>query len=665
MILDDLTLYNFGVFVGRQTIVLTPPSNQQPVVLFGALNGGGKTTLLDALQLCLFGPIARCSNRGSMAYHDYLEQCINQKASPLEASLTLTFRQLVDGQEDTFRLLRAWHKSGKSVSETFSVVRNGKLDRGLTDNWFEQVDDFIPSRIAHLFLFDGEKIESFADQKESASLIGSAIQNLLGLDIVDQLEKDLQTMERRKRSEAKNAKSRAEIDNAEQELKTLRQRQEQLQQELAQIRGRQDRREKDLKLVLENFRKAGGELFEHRTELENKQSEAIKNRDTVKKHLVELAAGPLPLLLIHPLLISLLTRDKVELETLKAREVLDVIAHRDESLLAFLSRQGMEKKLLTACLKHLESDRTQWKKNAERTIALNIGNEVRDDLEFLLRNELKILINEANKGLANLAIAEEDVAHYDLEVASIPSKDTLFAIIKDRDQVKEELKSLESTIDSRQSGLERLERDIDRKESELRRMLEADANEEVERQERERTLKHSGRVRGTLAKFRQAIILRHVHHIEQLILESFQHLLRKRFLLTGLEINPDTFELILYGPNNQAFPTNRLSAGERQLLAVSILWGLAKASGRPLPTAIDTPMGRLDTGHRSNLVERYFPYASHQVLLLSTDEEIIGEYLRKLAPWIGRSYLLNFDEEQGVTTIQEGYFAKREPIDAH
>ena len=65
-----------------------------------------------------------------------------------------------------------------------------------------------------------------------------------------------------------------------------------------------------------------------------------------------------------------------------------------------------------------------------------------------------------------------------------------------------------------------------------------------------------------------------------------------------------------------------MSAGEKQLLAISLLWGLARVSEKHLPVAIDTPLARLDSSHRQNLIERYFPTASHQVILLSTDTEI-------------------------------------------
>jgi DNA sulfur modification protein DndD len=103
-------------------------------------------------------------------------------------------------------------------------------------------------------------------------------------------------------------------------------------------------------------------------------------------------------------------------------------------------------------------------------------------------------------------------------------------------------------------------------------------------------------------------------------------------------------------------PFDRLSAGEKQLLATSLLWGLARASGRPVPTIIDTPLGRLDSSHRRHLIERYFPNASHQVLLLSTDEEIAGPYYTALKPFITRTYILAHNDESGQTNIEPGYF---------
>ena len=169
-------------------------------------------------------------------------------------------------------------------------------------------------------------------------------------------------------------------------------------------------------------------------------------------------------------------------------------------------------------------------------------------------------------------------------------------------------------------------------------------------------LKHSQKVRNTLEEFRSRIVQKHASNMETIMLESFRKLLRKKELVSGLKIDDKTFEPTLTDRENAVLPFDRLSAGEKQLLATSMLWGIARASGSTVPTIIDTPLGRLDSSHRRHLTERYFPNASHQVLLLSTDEEIVGNYYETLKPYITRSYILAHDDVTGNTNIQKGYF---------
>jgi len=71
---------------------------------------------------------------------------------------------------------------------------------------------------------------------------------------------------------------------------------------------------------------------------------------------------------------------------------------------------------------------------------------------------------------------------------------------------------------------------------------------------------------------------------------------------------------------------------------------------------IDTPMGRLDAEHRNALLERYFPNASHQVVILSTDTEIEENAFEKLQPSIARAYHLEYNDAEKCTTATEGYF---------
>lgn len=661
MILDELTLHDFGIYGGRQTIQLTPPSPEKPVILFGGLNGGGKTTLLDALQLVLFGPFAKCSNRNGLSYQKFLAKCIHRGTGAQEAALALTFRHTLDGQEGEYRLQRSWRLTNNGCKEHFEVLRDGRIDRTMTENWSNQVEDFFPSNIAHLFLFDGEKVEGYASPESSANLIGTAIQNLLGLDIVDQLEKDLHTFERRKQVEAKGDDDRQTIDKAEQDIADARKRLDQLKQDRASLETtRLENTRTGLAKIEERYRKHGGELYDQRVKIEARRDEAEKAKCNGAHRLRELAAGCLPFAFCPDLLIAVSERAALEEESRHEREVLATLEERDAKLLELAREHGADANVLKFFEAFCGEDRSRRQEISTRESFMDLSTEAQADLRTLLIRDLKETKTEARNQLSEQRRLAEDLDQAQLEAASVPQLDSLALILDEREQLTVELSKLEAERAKFEEDIARTERDLEQRQQTLTRLLEADAQAELHRSDRGRILYHSPKVRGTLEKFRRAVIERHLRKIEQLVLESYQQLLRKTSLVTRLSIDPDDFSLTLFAHDGDRLSPDRLSAGERQLLAVALLWGLAKASGRPLPTAIDTPLGRLDKGHRGHLVERYFPFASHQILLLSTDEEITGDYLDRLSPWIGRMYALEFDDATGATRILEGYFREKE-----
>src|SRR5262249_5689232 len=127
-----------------------------------------------------------------------------------------------------------------------------------------------------------------------------------------------------------------------------------------------------------------------------------------------------------------------------------------------------------------------------------------------------------------------------------------------------------------------------------------------------------------------------------------------------------TFQVTLFDRHDRPVPKKQLSAGEKQIYAISMLWALAQVSGRPLPMVIDTPLGRLDSDHRGHLVQRYFAHASHQVIILSTDTEIDQTYFRELSPAVSHSYHLRYDPGESRTVVEDGYFwSRRERELAH
>jgi DNA sulfur modification protein DndD len=341
-------------------------------------------------------------------------------------------------------------------------------------------------------------------------------------------------------------------------------------------------------------------------------------------------------------------------EILRQKVMLEVIQERDQQMLAAL--KTAPKAVADTLRKWLDQDQEKRRKTAGRELALGADESLLADLRHLRANALPKAAAEIERHLRKLEGLRAELERMEREITRIPSQEAIATLQIELDSLSQrhqkatlELSSLEAR---REQTIRQLAESKKRADNAGRRVTELGLDDE----DRERILRHSQKARDTLVKFREEVTRRHVSRIEALILESFTQLLRKRGLVTAIQINPVTFELSLTGGDGLPLTFDKLSAGERQLLATSLLWGLARASGRPIPTVIDTPLGRLDSTHRQHLVERYFPVAAHQVILLSTDEEIHEQNLPRLKPAIARSYRLEFDDALRRTTVEPGYF---------
>jgi len=658
MIIDKLILHDFGQYGGRNSVELTPPSAEQPIILFGGLNGAGKTTLLDAIQLCLFGPLARPARREGMAYETYLENLIHRGGGASSASVELHFRHMSHGEEQIFQVKRSWRRTPKSCKEQLEVIRNHRFDAMATDHWAEQIEEFLPSRISHLFLFDGEQIEAYADTKGAAGLIETAVYNLLGLDLVEKLGSDLSVIERRRRMEARPQAEQDALLVLEVKRKEVREARDGVLSSLASREAVLSRLADQRERLEQRFRKEGGHLYERRLELERAAQAADARFKTAERALREAAAGAAPLFLVQPLLQRTAAQARLEAASAQAQAIDRLLAERDQQLLNTVIDERPSSTLVERLTRFLRDDRAERQRAVEAP-RLGMSDLGRARLHDLLDGELgtaraalPALLDDHQRTKSAL----DDANH---ELAAVPTAEALSALASERDALI--ARDAELTAEQRNESelSDRLKRELDRLQSEIDRATGDDEEAKLALDDRARVLKHVGRVRETLEKFREAVIRRHLSRIEALVLDSFQQLLRKKTLVASLKIDPGSFQLALTGRDGNPLPPDRLSAGERQLLATSVLWGLARASGRPLPTVIDTPLGRLDSSHRRRLVTHYFPLASHQVILLSTDEEIAGGYFEALRPYIGRLYQLNFDEDRGSTRIEPGYFEAR------
>jgi DNA sulfur modification protein DndD len=647
MIFEEFVLENFGIYKGRHVINLLPASSKKVIILFGGLNGSGKTTFLEALQLVLYGKFAKTT----VNYLDYLAKMINRNVDPVDgANLELQFRHLREGKEEAIRIRRSWNFSGKNIKESVEVQRDGVLDPVITERWYEYVEEFIPAQIASLFFFDGEKIEAFANQDKAALLLKIGIQALLGLDLIDRLDTDLLTIERKRKAQLQSQQTIDEIIGLEKELKQLTIENQNIKQEKTEIQLSL----KDLKIRQNKLKKEysneGGELFEQRQLIENDLKNSKLQLSQTNERLREIAIGEVPLLLVSDLLSQVEKQVSLEQDVEHLGILHEVVNKRDNSILTLLKQQEVADSALSAFKSFITKDRTERQEKLKTECYLNLNTAALARLEGLndIKKSTKKFIKQANK-------FSDDIDNYERKLDSIPDPSSLDGINEKLKNIKTEIEEKEFRLGLLIEQFERLQKDIERKKNDLNNTYEDNAREQFINETKRRILKHSETVRETLEKFRIAILEKHINKLESLILDSFQNLIRKDNFISGIEINPMDYSLKLYTGNNEYLATENLSAGERQLLAVSILWGLSRASGRPLPAIIDTPLSRLDGQHRQNLVENYFPHASHQVILLSTDEEINKKYYRELKPAIGRTYHICYDEELQSSVFKNDY----------
>jgi DNA sulfur modification protein DndD len=661
MLLRELVLENFGVYRGRQTLDLCPPSQDRPIVLFGGLNGAGKTTLLNGLHLVLYGKRASHVGRTRADYETYLRESIHRGAHQSDgASVEVHFDATYDGELGSFRVRRYWTVGpDDQVNDGLAVFHDGAKSTFITDHWDEVIEEIFPLEISSLFFFDGEKIEELADPYKAAHVTRTAIESLLGLSILDRLSLDLVALERRKRAVAVDESTRQELRELEDDLATVRDQLEAALQDQAACQNDIDRAERSLEQEREEFRKVGGEAYERRAEYERRRVEALERIAELESQLVEVAADSLPLRLVEELLERAMIQIGLESDAAESELLAKVLAERDEVVLARISEHipGSVREQVEA---DLAQDRADREAKSTHPCFLQAPEAFSRRAAYLKPDGLDRLAAGAKELLAKRQELERQLEYADRQLAAVPSAELVAAAVERCEAAIGELAEAQGRHHVRTETVEIVEAKSRALEQRLERRYEAASASVAEGEDAERIIHHARRAHETVREFRAALLERSIGRIEAAVLVSLKDLLHKDRLISDLRIDADNFEVKLFDGEGEPLPTSLLSAGERQVLALSLLWGLAKVAGRRLPTVIDTPLGRLDSSHRQLIVERYFPNASQQVLLLSTDEEIDQDLFEKIQPAIGITYRLQHNEAGNWTQAIPGYFWETE-----
>lgn len=627
----EIVLENVGLYSGRHAFDLTTsPDDGSNVVTILGHNGGGKTTFLDAIRLALYGRKALGPRTAQSTYDDHLLRKISATASSREASITLSFVRGEGGQEIEYSVKRAWASRGKSVVESLDLIREGRPISDLErPDFAHYVEELVPPGLSQLFFFDGEKIQEIADDEGSVGL-RDAIRSLLGLDIIDQLQTDLTVYtSRRADRQTSDVFERLLKEKANLEAELARQ-----QEARAELQSSCDQAARRVERAEIAYRGEGGEHARSREDVLAQIRSAEDEHADLGIQLKRMANDLLPLSLAP-----------------------DTVQRLQQASARTLETGGF-----TAIKRFIDTFERRE----------NVG-EIWTEQHF---QELRAGIETETSGSSRYIFAEPDWILRRIDALSADRKADAAELAKRFDQTRERRAKLKLALEGFDSGhaeaalanlkeaerkLGALERDLQLCDEGLERLLR-----ELETIERRFKTEETGlkrlaqesrgadlavRAQGALAIFGAELLKDRVLRLETEFVECFNRLSRKKTLVSSVRIDPADFSVTLIGSDGVEIEKNGLSAGERQIYAISMLWALGKTSGRQLPIVIDTPFSRLDQSHRKAIVQDYLPSASHQVILLCTDTEMTPALADHLSPHIARTYRLEATTEARSTTL--------------
>ncbi len=658
MLLRELKVNNIGPFHGEQTVAFASDP-ERPVTLIGGKNGSGKTTLLESILVALYGSRSR-GLLGFTNYPEFLREVTHDSSS--NGSISLVFDRREDGKDRRYTLVRRWKVPRfDPPKEIFTVTVDGEERADLVASWPEYVEQILPESMAGLLIFDGERLEALADTATSTEALRASLYGLLGLDLVQRLQRDLADFRQRTLKEEAGARDSEEsalsniaLASADKDLSEARRVVEHAEEHLAETEIVLENANVELAAAKDVFAKSGGDLYTQRELILQNQAACEERLESANATALGLAASALPLQLVRPLLETVAEVGSNTQEWEEADLLLRSHKERDERLLHLLAGTSeFGPRQISSLEKVFSDDRQKYETTyfapffvpvETYRLAVDLRGEGGDLARLQLRetlNEIQSLDKEAESYRRSLdkvpSGAEIKRLHQTLAAAEIQDQIAKKAL----DDANKKLHDATHQLESAQRAFERAATSV--LESGAADGRVARINREVQK------------ANEALRRFQVRVVEKNLQEIRSNVLQSLKTLYHKDSLIEDIHIDPETLRIELVQGGNSFGPA-RLSEGERQLLATALLWGLSQTTGQRLPTIVDTPMARLDSTHRTHLVERYFPKASHQVVLLSTDEEIIGDYYTKLESAIGQTYFLDYDNVSHWTQINPGYF---------
>ncbi len=641
----SLTLENYRQYAGENEIKLATRGNENVNVIQGE-NGAGKSNILNAITLCLYGKESHLDESKDSELESY--PYVNRKVlDEIENNETADGRiEITLGEDEPEYIFSRSFKSVKLGDGSFSSQHGDlqlKEKRGGDWKSVEQVstrlNQILPVHVHQYFLFDGERLDEFFGEGYTErvkdglldvshiELLESGIEHLRSFE--DDFEKELSDV-----GDAAEQK-RKEYDLAKEKVENLKDQIEQTKTNISDTKGHIDTIDNKLQDSADPEVRNRQQQREYLTEkLEDIRENITEVRKEAGRELIE--AGP-PLYAVQSLEYTVSELRELSEQGKLPPKIQDTfieeLLEKGECICGEELTDDHREHLLS--LKQEMS--TVVESNLEGKMAIpGLLRDAHEDAETLVdkRQKLAELENreqQTNKDLNE--ISEELKAH------DIPDDINVQELEKQRNEYEDQLEDLQNKKGKLEVRIEQAEENREDKKKAF--------NKEVSKEEKNaeilKKIQFIDSSRKELESMKEEIVSSVRDDIESKMDEYFNEIIWKdedySVILT------EDYQVRVEGPRGDN-KIGSLSAGEGQVLAFSFLAALTSVSGFNAPLVIDTPLGRISSTPKERIAKNLPKYIDDtQMTFLMTDEEYTDEVRLKMKPNVSNEYKLKFADE--------------------
>ncbi|MFC5271403.1 DNA sulfur modification protein DndD [Adhaeribacter terreus] len=653
-----LIIENYKSFQFPTTIEFPDSSAGKSIFLIGGMNGAGKTSVMEAVNICLYG-----------AKPDLIYKYINRKELA-KGNAFVSFELLIETDElEEIQVKRTWSAGTvdspkpKDLEEKLVVIKDGKrVSVQNKEMWQDYINAMIPKGITQFFFFDGEKIQEIAADDHSEVRLKSSLEAALGIQYITRLANDILHL---KQDERKNFVeiSDEDIDFKESELKREQAKLSKKQAERSEIESELNNFKSEYEGAKNRFQAAFNvepESADETKQRERKRIQLATKRGQLDNQVKSIIDRHLPWALASRLFEPLKQQIEHERNATASRAISDQAVQLAFNIVSAVDYpQPIYNTPLTE---------TQKKELQERVLAVLKEEDGHDNSAFLTlsdRDIAKVLskIEEIEQSDV-LSLKDLLAESTDLEAQLGKVEGSSLGVSSDSEkqlfeELQQQMESYQNQIGRLSVRMQNVSEDVLTIENRIKDIeLELNKLYEKHHMSREKVdvIKECDAIANLLNTFIIRLRKNKIHLLQEKTFEMYKLLSSKSGLIKDLEIDDKTYEIIIRDRNGHEMKKSGLSAGEKEIFAVSLLWGLAQTSQLNLPIIIDTPLSRLDSIHRDNIVNNYFPSAAEQVIILSTDTEIDNNYYKTLETHLSGAGKLEFSQMNELSTFKEGYF---------